>query len=49
VLCVPGNHDEPDAMRQSLSEARFSIAARTLGAWQFIMLDSYDPGMSAAA
>jgi Icc protein len=45
VLCVPGNHDEPDAMRQRLSEEPFQYCGtRTLGAWQFIMLDSYDPG-----
>ena len=45
VLCVPGNHDELDAMRASLSEAPFQYCGeRTLGAWQFVMLDSYDPG-----
>jgi Icc protein len=45
VLCIPGNHDEPDAMRQSLSEDPFQYCGtRTIGAWQFIMLDSYDPG-----
>jgi Icc protein len=45
VLCVPGNHDEPDAMRQSLCEDPFQYCGtRAIGAWQFIMLDSYDPG-----
>ena len=45
VLCIPGNHDEPDAMRQSLSEEPFQYCGtRAIGAWQFIMLDSYDPG-----
>jgi 3',5'-cyclic-AMP phosphodiesterase len=45
VLCIPGNHDEPDAMRRSLSEAPFQYCGtRIIGAWQFIMLDSYDPG-----
>jgi len=45
VLCVPGNHDEPDAMRASLSEEPFQYCGtRTIGAWQFVMLDSYDPG-----
>jgi Icc protein len=45
VLCVPGNHDEPEAMRRSLSEAPFQYCGvRNIGAWQFIMLDSYDPG-----
>jgi Icc protein len=45
VLCIPGNHDEPDAMRLSLSEAPFQYCGtRIIDAWQFIMLDSYDPG-----
>jgi Icc protein len=45
VLCLPGNHDEPDAMRRSLSEAPFQYCGtREIGRWQFIMLDSYDPG-----
>src|SRR5882757_3235714 len=45
VLCVPGNHDEPEAMRRSLSEAPFQYCGtRELGPWHFIMLDSYDPG-----
>jgi 3',5'-cyclic-AMP phosphodiesterase len=45
VLCIPGNHDEPDAMRRSLSEEPFQYCGtRTIGAWHFIMLDSYDPG-----
>jgi Icc protein len=45
VLCVPGNHDEPEAMRHSLQEAPFQYCGSyVIGAWQFIMLDSYDPG-----
>jgi 3',5'-cyclic-AMP phosphodiesterase len=45
VLCIPGNHDEPDVMRQSLAHEPFQYCGtRTLGAWHFIMLDSYDPG-----
>jgi Icc protein len=45
VLCIPGNHDEPDAMRRELNAAPFQICgARGIGPWQFIMLDSYDPG-----
>jgi len=45
VLCIPGNHDEPDAMRHSLGQEPFQYCgARTIGSWQFIMLDSYDPG-----
>ena len=45
VLCIPGNHDEPDAMRRSLAQPPFQICGtHALGGWQFIMLDSYDPG-----
>jgi 3',5'-cyclic-AMP phosphodiesterase len=45
VLCIPGNHDEPEAMRRSLSAEPFQYCGtHRLGAWQLIMLDSYDPG-----
>jgi len=45
VLCIPGNHDEPEAMRKELTGAPFEICgAHTIGEWMFVMLDSYDPG-----
>jgi len=46
VLCIPGNHDVPDAMRRSLQDQPpFQYCgSRTIGAWQFIMLDSFDAG-----
>ena len=45
VLCIPGNHDEPDAMRRELRGAPFQICGtHEIEGWQFIMLDSYDPG-----
>jgi Icc protein len=45
VLCIPGNHDEPEAMRKELNGAPFRICgAHEIDDWQFIMLDSYDPG-----
>jgi 3',5'-cyclic-AMP phosphodiesterase len=45
VLCIPGNHDEPEAMRRSLNVAPFQYCGtHAIGDWQFIMLDSYDPG-----
>jgi Icc protein len=45
VLCIPGNHDEPDAMRRSLDQEPFQYCGtHAIGRWQFIMLDSYDPG-----
>jgi Icc protein len=45
VLCIPGNHDEPEAMRRELKGAPFQICgSHEADGWQFIMLDSYDPG-----
>lgn len=45
VLCIPGNHDEPAAMRAELDCAPFEICgSHEIGDWQFVMLDSYDPG-----
>jgi Icc protein len=45
VLCIPGNHDEPAAMRKELTGAPFEICGtHTIGDWVFVMLDSYDPG-----
>jgi Icc protein len=45
VLCIPGNHDEPEAMRAELNCEPFRICgAHEIGEWQFVMLDSYDPG-----
>jgi Icc protein len=45
VLCIPGNHDEPAAMRRYLHAAPFRICgAHEFGAWTFIMLDSYESG-----
>ncbi len=45
VLCIPGNHDEPAAMRRVLTGAPFEICgSHLIGAWQFVMLDSYHAG-----
>jgi Icc protein len=45
VLCIPGNHDEPAIMRQSLSGAPFQICGtHAVHGWQLVMLDSCDPG-----
>ena len=45
VMCIPGNHDEPEAMRAALDAAPFQYCgSRLLGGWQFIMLNSYDAG-----
>ena len=45
VLCVPGNHDIPEAMRAELRGAPFQICGtHHANGWQFIMLDSYVAG-----
>lgn len=45
VLCIPGNHDEPEAMRRSLDVAPFRYCGtHAFGDWQLVMLDSYDQG-----
>ncbi|MBS0364499.1 MAG: 3',5'-cyclic-AMP phosphodiesterase [Proteobacteria bacterium] len=41
VLCLPGNHDEPQAMRQVLSGAPFVLDDHfDLGRWRIVLLDS---------
>ncbi|MGH8171399.1 MAG: metallophosphoesterase [Steroidobacteraceae bacterium] len=48
VLCLPGNHDEPDAMRRELDCEPFVIGgAVDLGLWRIVLLDSTIPGSAA--
>jgi 3',5'-cyclic-AMP phosphodiesterase len=55
VLCVPGNHDEPQALRRELGSAPFVIDGHVdLGRWRIVLLDSCLAGsaggrLSAAA
>jgi len=45
VLCIPGNHDEPEAMRESLAGAPFQMCGTYAAhGWQLVLLDSCDPG-----
>jgi Icc protein len=45
VLCLPGNHDEPQAMRRELGRAPFRLdGAVDLGLWRIVLLDSCVPG-----
>lgn len=45
VLCLPGNHDDPDRMSQILNADQLSYCAtRDIGAWRFIMLNSHIAG-----
>jgi Icc protein len=47
VLCLPGNHDDPQAMRRELNRAPFVLDGfADLGAWRIVLLDSCVP-MSA--
>jgi 3',5'-cyclic-AMP phosphodiesterase len=48
VLCLPGNHDEPEAMRRELAGAPFVVGgAVDLGLWRIVLLDSSVPGAAA--
>src|ERR1700733_3280262 len=45
VLCIPGNHDEPETMRKELSGGPFKICgSHLIGGWDFLMPGSHDPG-----
>jgi len=48
VLCLPGNHDQPEAMRRELDRAPFVTGgAVDLGRWRIVLLDSTIPGSAA--
>ncbi len=48
VLCLPGNHDEPEAMRRELDRAPFVIGGIVdLGLWRIVLLDSTIAGSAA--
>lgn len=48
VLCLPGNHDEPEAMRRELDCAPFVICGHVdLGLWRIVLLDSTVAGSAA--
>ena len=50
VLCLPGNHDEPAAMRRELSGEPFVLADFIdLGRWRIVLLDSCIPGAASGA
>lgn len=45
VLCLPGNHDQPAAMRQALAGEPFRLGGTIdLGGWRIVLLDSTLPG-----
>jgi Icc protein len=48
VLCVPGNHDEPVAMRRELNRSPFVVeGCFDLGLWRIVLLDSSIPGSAS--
>ena len=50
VLCLPGNHDEPRAMRRELHGAPFVLGGHVdLGRWRIVLLDSCLPGSASGA
>jgi Icc protein len=50
VLCLPGNHDEPQAMRRELAASPFVLGGFVdLGRWRIVLLDSCVPGSASGA
>lgn len=50
VLCLPGNHDEPEAMRRELTGKPFVLGGfADLGRWRIVLLDSCIPGSASGA
>lgn len=48
VLCLPGNHDDPEAMRRELDGAPFVTGGVVdLGLWRIVLLDSTLAGSAA--
>ena len=50
VLCLPGNHDDPQAMRAELGGPPFVLGGYVdLGRWRIVLLDSCLPGSASGA
>jgi 3',5'-cyclic-AMP phosphodiesterase len=50
VLCLPGNHDEPRAMRRELAGTPFVLGGHVdFGRWRVVLLDSCIPGSASGA
>jgi len=48
VLCLPGNHDAPELLRQKLSREPFRLEAQVrLKGWDVMQLNSHLPGSAA--
>jgi Icc protein len=50
VLCLPGNHDVPEAMSRELAGEPFVLGGFVdLGRWRIVLLDSCIPGAAGGA
>ncbi|HTP38058.1 MAG TPA: 3',5'-cyclic-AMP phosphodiesterase [Steroidobacteraceae bacterium] len=50
VYCIPGNHDDPVALRTALASAPFQCDGHAdLGDWRVVLLDSCVPGQASGA
>src|ERR1700753_2314040 len=48
VLCIPGNHDDPAAMRRELRGDPFTVSGyRDFGSWRIVLLDSFLAGSAS--
>jgi Icc protein len=48
VLCIPGNHDDPAAMRRELRGDPFTVCGyRDFGSWRIVLLDSFLAGSAS--
>ncbi len=50
VLCLPGNHDDPRAMRRALAKPPFVMGGHVdIGRWRIVLLDSVQAGQAGGA
>jgi 3',5'-cyclic-AMP phosphodiesterase len=50
VLCLPGNHDDPQTMQRELAGEPFVLGGCVdLGRWRIVLLDSCIPGSASGA
>ena len=48
VLCIPGNHDDPEALRRELACDPFVVGGRIdFGPWRVVLLDTWVAGSAA--
>jgi Icc protein len=48
VLCIPGNHDEPEALRRELDCEPFVVGGQIdFGPWRVVLLDTWFAGSAA--